>query len=193
MHALRNTMFGAILGATMLVAGNPRTADAQVLSVWNFTGNCIDCATAAGQPTYPVTATLTLQDYLGGALADENFVSFAYNGSNLFSAFTAGSGGTFGWNFGKSGNLTAATQTLYLSFGDILEFTMDGNDWALCDYRTTRPTQSACDALSSADFGTGSFAPATTSTVPEPGTYALMAAGLGALAIVRRRRRTTAS
>lgn len=196
MRVMRTWFAAAALGTAMLMAGDTAHAQLPNISVWNFTGNCVDCALAAGQASYEVTATLTLEDYVGGRLGDENLVTFTYNGSNLFSAFTAGIGPQFGWGLGNFGNLTASSQSLYLIFGDVLTFTMDGNDWALCDFRTQAAAQT-CNALSSADYGTGSFTLQSTqppsTAVPEPGTYALMAAGLGALLLVRHRKRARAA
>lgn len=56
-----------------------------------FRGNCIDCAAAAGAPSYSVTATLTMRDVWPDAYSTKvqlsNFVSFSYGGSNLLDPY----------------------------------------------------------------------------------------------------------
>src|SRR5665647_2609265 len=55
-----------------------------------FSGNCIDCAAAAGTPSYAVTGTLVLQgeDFHDGQKINQSyFDSFSYSGSNLFGAY----------------------------------------------------------------------------------------------------------
>lgn len=90
-----------------LVAGSCLGTPAQAFVIaepnivtYNFTGNCVDCAQAAGQATYSVQAQLTLQNYvLGSQLGHEHFVSFVYGGSNLlpggFSVTLPGGDGDF--------------------------------------------------------------------------------------------------
>lgn len=77
----------AALGAAFFLA-LPAKSNAQVLSQWLFTGNCIDCAEEADANSYAVQGILTLQDYISGASPDQNnFVSFHYFGSNLMKPY----------------------------------------------------------------------------------------------------------
>lgn len=190
----------AVLGATLML-GASATANAQPGQVvWNFQGNCIDCAAAAGLPSYQVTAALTLQDYTQGTqLADANFVSFSYSGSNLMKAYVVDYVGgpssppyyhAPGLEDFISGTLqNGGFQSFSLSFGDALEFTMDSNgNWFTCGTNGTDYYDVPCSWAVNNDFGVGSFRIATTNVVPEPGTWALMAVGLAGLGLAARRR-----
>ncbi len=149
---------------------------------WRFSGNCIDCAAGNGTLLFPVTATLTLKDYTQGvALTNTNFVSFVYDGSNLLYSYAVPIPYTFG---SLSGNLTAGgTESLFLNFnsGGFLDFNSGGYF-----YMTTGKTWETCDYNCgvAADYGTnGNLRLDGPSTVPEPGTYALLAFGLGTLGV----------
>lgn len=55
-----------------------------------FSGNCIDCAVAAGTDSYAVTGELVLEGenhFQNEKLNENHFVSFSYSGSNLFNAY----------------------------------------------------------------------------------------------------------
>ncbi|MCC6243700.1 MAG: PEP-CTERM sorting domain-containing protein [Gemmatimonadaceae bacterium] len=199
---------GAMLGA-LLAAGAGTVAQAQQ-SVWNFSGNCIDCADFGDAASYPVTATLTLTGYLSGALNDNHFVSFVYNGSNLIDPYTVNAG-----NFGGMMGILAGgpSQTFSLLFGESGFFTLGAFDmpgsevavqvqpglWATCpDDSEQLPSMLNCiddgvdeeeEVMLSADYGNqGAFVLQASTTVPEPSTYALMAVGLGVVGVVTRRR-----
>lgn len=62
-------------------------ATSQATQIFNFTGNCIDCASAADLGSWDVTIALEVSaDYvLGTRLTADDFVSFTYAQSNLVS------------------------------------------------------------------------------------------------------------
>ena len=187
------------IAAAFLMMAAASAAEAQQ-SIWRFTGNCIDCANAFELSSYEATATLTLKDYLSGELNDNHFVSFVYDGSNLIDEYVVDAN-NFG---GMAGNLTASPQSFAITFGArgffVLGFgdsgdgdkpSINAGQWATCPDSDV-PVESSffCSGLVPDDFGNdGAFVmDKPTTTVPEPGTYALMAMGLGALTIVTRRR-----
>jgi hypothetical protein len=201
MNTLQARIRGALLGGLVTMAmtapaqAQLAPAPAPVLSVWTFRGNCVDCANRREALTYPVRATLTLADYLGGALNRNHFVSFRYDGSNLIGPFDVTSA-----NFTSiSGNLTTPTQTLTLLFGSggffrLATFPVEGNPrgfWDTCP--AALGPRGVCFDSAPADYGdNGSFTgPPPTNTVPEPSSYAMMVVGLGALGVVSRRRQRT--
>lgn len=192
--------------AGLMVVGLGSTAQAQVglpgNGVWQFFGNCVDCAEAAGLATFPVTASLTLKNYTqGDALNIFNLELFVYGGSNLIPGpFTrTGSPSDI---VGMTGTLVnGGLQRLFIGFLGSSQGYYQLNDsrngdvtgpglWSIC-------VQGQDCSFRSEDFGSGSFnlpvpIPPTegppTTTVPEPGTYALLASGLIALGFVSRRK-----
>jgi len=130
---------------------------------------------------YPVTATLTLQNYIQGqTLVNSNFVSFAYGGSNLLLPYTVPTQFAFG---NLSGNLiNGGAESLFLTFSSGGYFNM----------QTTRVWQTCAGAQCQTpdDMGNnGNFVRDAPSTVPEPGTYALLAFGLGSLGVASKLKR----
>lgn len=164
-----------VIGLMMLGVSSQAHATVAVIpgsGVWRFFGNCTDCATRAEQPTYPVTATLTLQNYLQGTtLINSNFVSFVYGGSNLLSPYTVPTSFAF---VGLTGNLTnGGVEELRLTFSSGGYFDMrSSRTWSTCAAGVNCP----------ADYGTNGNLVLDT-TVPEPSTYALLAFGLGTLGV----------
>ena len=159
--------------------------------VWRFFGNCVDCAIQAERQNFPVTATLTLQNYVqGAALANANFVSFVYDGSNLLTPFTvsrpAGGSITVPNNYNLvtfSGNLTnGGAESFDLAFGTV------GGYFRMQLNRSWQTCVANCGGGPS-DLGNGgNLVLGNAQTVPEPGTYALMAVGLAIVGYVSRRR-----
>lgn len=201
MAPLRGKLVGTLLAVSALVGmGTPRAAEAQ-LSFWEFVGNCEDCARAAEERTYQV-GRLVLNNYVQGQmLTNNNFVSFTYEGSNLLDSFLVYTGlppeapvepWVHALNLegdGLQGSLiSGGAQTLSMFFGDGLELTLADGQFFICGAKGDTYYAVACSWQQNQDFGTGSFIAQNVSTVPEPSTYALMAAGLGALLAFRRRR-----
>lgn len=76
----------AVMGFPSLSAHATAVSHTTVL----FSGNCIDCALAAGIDSYTVTGELVLKGenhFQNEKLNENDFVSFSYSGSNLFSAY----------------------------------------------------------------------------------------------------------
>lgn len=68
-----------------LVAASAQAA----LVSYAFTGNCLDCAEAAGTERFDVSATLVLEDPVaGGPAGVDQFHSFRWDGSNLAAPFS---------------------------------------------------------------------------------------------------------
>lgn len=197
MKRVLKTMRGALAGATVMAALCV-AAPAQA-STWTFTGNCEDCAAAAGTSSYAVTGELTLVDYVEGTdLTDANFVSFMYGGSNLLQPYVVTTGDFpedlpppyYHSFFSMTGNLTdGGSQSLVLNFGDGLEFTLDtAGNWFTCGTNGTFYYDVPCSWQNNADFGNRGSLTTTNNPVPAPAAAALFSVGVGAFGLVRRRR-----
>lgn len=197
MKRVLKTMRSAIAGATVMAALSV-AAPAQA-STWTFTGNCEDCAAAAETSSYLVTGELTLVDYVEGTdLTDANFVSFMYGGSNLLEPYFVTTEfpdplvepPNYHFFASISGNLTnGGSQSLVLTFGDGLEFTMDTNgNWFTCGQNGDVYYSVPCSWQVNNDFGNGGLLTTTNNPVPAPAAAALFSVGVGAFGLVRRRR-----
>ncbi len=158
-----------------------------------FSGNCIDCAEAAGTDSYSVTATLVLQGenfFQNEKLNEIQFVSFSYSGSNLFDAYeiTKADGAYFSAQFNSfifiEKDLNDGTN---LFFTYIPYARIDANgDW-IDDFSGRWAT--GIDSYE-ADYGDGGTwqVVGADNNVPEPATSLMFGAALVGLGLSRRRR-----
>jgi len=207
-QAMRRAALGIMAAIGLSATTAAQAVTASVETIWNFTGNCEDCAIAANTATFEVTATLKTSGYVEGSSLDpNNIVYFRYEGSNLLDSYgvegygypfivgvdpLAGVDHVHGGLYWASGNLTSnGTQTLSLEFGDGLEFTMSTTGhWFTCGNKGAEYYAVPCSWMQNADNGgNGHFTVATANVVPEPGIAVLITASLVGLALATRRRR----
>ena len=187
----------------VLTASLPLPAHAVLLTTFDFVGNCIDCAEEAGQESFEISASITLQDYVSGTqLASDDFYSFTYSGSNLVTAFTITEQL---WNSGKNQVLNGS---LPFSIGGALDFQMrlihtDTDLWACTELGLSAPNSGpACSHTRQAFFSIsengdwsfgappkdmGNNAVLNGPSVPEPATFSLLILALAGLGFQRRK------
>ena len=174
-------------------------------SVFTFAGNCQDCAVQAGAEFYPVTAALTLQNYLPGSGGSPvpSFFSLSYGGSNLIDAFTLhvdafdnlisapfGYGPAFVYFHvaGKASETSEALDGLQLYFRSYADGSWNlGYGDGQC---TGEDGGLNCFTEDIGNNGQWTFLRTVlpqTNDVPEPGSLLLMGGALVVLALVRRR------
>ncbi len=178
-----------------------------VSTTFNFAGNCFDCARAANDANpevsatdYAVTGRLVLQGYdvNGGGFTLENFVSFAYDSSNLLPrglTLVASDMATVeGFFSGDASDLEhrvnlitlptyeGAVGTYAFFFSEAGRFTVGGGTVVAC---IPDPGKGI---VCHDDVGSGQWSTNQTNNIPEPGSLLLMGGALMALGLIRRRR-----
>ena len=197
---------GLVLSALMAVTA--QAAPTAPYSIFQFSGNCVDCAAASEAPNnpYPVTATLTLQNYLpdSGLSPVSSFFSLTYGGSNLIDPFTLHADSQFGvasdpFGYGPAGvnfyvNGLASETSAFLDGQEMYFLSMTDGSWSLgfgnglC---AGDGDNLICVTQDIGDTGQWTFVRTVlpvTNDVPEPGSLLLMGGALVALAVVRKRR-----
>lgn len=167
-----------------------------------FSGDCSSCAIASGSASFPVMARLTLQDYVPGDSIDaHNVQSLWYTGSNLVDMFTL-TGPTETLSAGRVFDATSITSAggqlgpqasvplaFNVEFANGLFFrTAADGSWSVCGPKGNGYSAGCFEG--GADVGTGRW---MITQVPEPSVALLLAGGLAALALLRRRMATAAS
>lgn len=151
-----------------------------VLSQFNFSGICNDCNQNQSLPGFhkPVTAELFLNNYkLGDQISGQNFVSFHYDGSNLYHAFTIDKNNVNPYYLsGVMTTLSGFENFMVLSNTDFFTSSTFGGYWSLGSATTF------FNNLDDDNGSNGTF----TKAVPEPGSIALLGLGLLCFAASRR-------
>lgn len=191
----RTTRLLASAGAATVLLGAASAAQAvTAVSEYFFFGDCLDC-TLNSAPGQPMAKLVLLAAYVPGTnLSDTDFVSFTYVGSNLVFPYTVVLGGDFILGPGQfalgsiSGTMDSnpGPKNVLIQFEDGLRFeSMSSGSWYTCARGPSGYYSGSCDYQNNNDFGRqGSW----NQPIPEPGTYALMALGLGVLGLAARRR-----
>lgn len=158
------------LSLAVMLAASPARADT---IAYTFSGVCADCTGTA-------SASLVLQNYkLGDQIGDTNFVSFTYNGTNLFGPYTVTAADQPALFGSIDPNLPSA-ETIFVS-DDAVQF-ISSTDGTWC-------TGMAFGCVFSADYGpTHLWSEASAaSAVPEPVTFSLLGGSLLGLVALRRK------
>ena len=196
----RFTRLLAVAGAALLAAASASHAAVPVpVQSFSFYGDCLDC-TLNSQPGQPMaTLVLTIGYQPGSPIGNTNFVSFSYVGSNLVDPYTVvpfnpdRSLGQFAaYSIAGAMDGSPGPKSFLIEFDDGLRFeSLSSGGWYTCAPGPSKGYYSGtCDYLNNDDFGErGSW----NQPIPEPGTYGLMALGLGVLGIAARRRRSNAA
>lgn len=158
-----STQVATLMGGTVYTADQPF---ADIPKGGIFGGDFLAAGPSSGQP-----ATLTFLD--GGV----SFVSFLWGSPDVYNKLTVTSTGGFTQVF-DSTNITFASTNGNQAYSQYVQFTgLAGSKITSLSFNNVPST----DAFESANY---SITP-----VPEPETYALLLAGLGAVGFVARRRR----
>lgn len=175
---LKSVFVGAAVLALMICPSlQAGSVQGGVQTTFTFDGLCTDCAGHG-------IGTLIVTNYtLGAAFTNANFVSFDYS-SNLVPVAHVGSADiTVGGFTGSIGSAGPAAQTVTIISSAVV---FSSNSGGLTTWCISAAGHNGCFG----DIGpSNTYAQVST---PEPGSMAMLFAGVGALALLQRRRQLVA-